>query len=261
MPMDSGPKDESEKPFFRELQIQFLVHELKEPLAIIEAGVKSLLEKEAKLGPLSPRQAKTLRRVLRGVLRGKNMVNNLLEVGRSEAGQIIRRSFSPARTVYADLLTSIEAMEEAWVDQISEAMTQEEILRHLQQVGINFYLGPGVDSIKINHDETKFSQIVGNLVRNALRFRKEKMSVALYREGDGIVVEINDDGPGIKPEDHALIFRRYVQAQSEISTRGTGHGLGLAGAGILARALGGHISVQSDIGKGATFRFEMPLKF
>lgn len=259
MPTDSGHDDGNEEHFFRELQIQFLVHELKEPLAIIEAGVKSLLEKEEKLGPLSPRQAKTLRRVLRGALRGRNMVNNLLEIGRSEAGQIIRRPFYPAKTVYAVLLASIEAMEGEWVEQISETMTKAEVLHLLEQVGIFFRVAAGVDSIEINQDEAIFSQIVGNLVRNALRLRKEKLAVDLHREGEMIVVEITDDGPGIKPEDHALIFRRYVQAESERSTARTGHGLGLAGTLILARALGGDVSVQSEVGKGATFRFKMPL--
>lgn len=260
MPTDCGRDDENEEHFFRELQIQFLVHELKDPLAIIEAGVKSLLEKEDKLGPLSPRQAKTLKRVLRGALRGRNMVNNLLEIGRSEAGKINRRRFCPAKTVYTDLLASLEAMEGEWVDQISETMTETEVLHLLQQYGIFFHVAAGVDSIEINQDEVKFSQIVANLVRNALSFRKKKLAVDLYREGETIVVEVIDDGPGIKPEDHSLIFRRYVQAETERSTARTGHGLGLAGALILARAIGGEVSVQSEVGKGATFRFKIPLK-
>ena len=129
--MDSGREAGIPENFFRELQIQFLVHELKDPLAIIEAGVRSLLDKQRKFGPLSPRQEKILKRVLRGALKGRSMLNNLLEIGRSEAGQIIRESFRPAKTIYADLLASIETMEGELYEQISERRTEEEVLNFL----------------------------------------------------------------------------------------------------------------------------------
>ena len=258
--MDSGREGGIPENFFRELQIQFLVHELKDPLAIIEVGVRSLLEKEGKFGPLSPRQKKTLKRVLRGALKGRNMLNNLLEIGRSEAGQIIPGSFRPAKTIYADLLASIETMEGELYEQVSERMTEEEVLNFLDQVGISLHVASGVDGIEIIQDEAKFSQIVGNLIKNALRFRREKLEIKLSREVEMIVVEIRDDGPGIKQEDHALIFRRYVQAEADGSPARKGHGLGLAGALILARGLGGDVSVQSEVGKGATFRFTVPLR-
>jgi len=187
-------------------------------------------------------------------------LNNLLEIGRSEAGQIIRESFRPAKTIYADLLASIETMEGELFEQVGERMTEEEVLNFLDQVGISFHVASGVDGIEIIQDEAKFSQIVGNLIKNALRFRREKLEIKLAREGGMIVVEIRDDGPGIKQEDHALIFQRYVQAEAEGSPARQGHGLGLAGALILARGLGGDVSVQSEVGKGATFRFTVPLR-
>jgi len=258
--MDSGREDGIPEKFFRELQIQFLVHELKDPLAIIEAGVRSLLEKQGKFGPLSPRQEKTLRRVLRGTLRGRSMLNNLLEIGRSEAGQIIGGSFRPAKTIYAELLASIETMEGELFEQISEGTTEGEVLKFLNQAGISLHVASGVDGIEIIQDEAKFSQIVGNLIKNALRFRSEMLEIKLLREREMIVVEIRDDGPGIKPEDHARIFQPYVQAEAKATLARKGHGLGLAGALILAKGLGGNVSVQSEVGKGATFRFEVPLR-
>jgi signal transduction histidine kinase len=71
-------------------------------------------------------------------------------------------------------------------------------------------------------------------------------------------VEIADDGPGIEPRHQEAVFGRYKQLQSCALTR-SGHGLGLAGARILARCLGGDISVQSRVGSGAAFRLTLPL--
>jgi len=147
--MDRGEESGIPEPFFRELQVQFLVHELKDPLAIIEAGVRSLLEKRGKLGPLTPRQEKTLKRVLRGALKGRSMLNNLLEIGRSEAGQITGGSFCPAKTVYADLLASIETIEGELFEQVSELMTEEAVLNFLKQAGISLSIASGMDAIEI----------------------------------------------------------------------------------------------------------------
>ncbi len=258
--MDSGREDGRPEHFFRDLQIQFLVHELKDPLAIIEVGVRSLLEKKGKSGPLSPRQEKTLKRVLRGALKGRSMLNNLLEIGRSEAGQIVGGSFRPAKTIYADLLASIETMEGDLFEHVSELMTEEAVLNFLNQAGIYYDVASGVDAIEIIQDEAKFSQIVGNLIKNALRFRNEKLEIKFFQEKELIVVEIRDDGPGIKPEDQARIFQPYVQAEAGGTMARKGHGLGLAGALILAKGLGGDVSVQSEAGKGATFRFTVPIR-
>ncbi len=258
--MDGGGESRTPGHFFRELQVQFLVHELKDPIAVIEAGVRSLLEKEDKLGPLSPRQERTLKRVLRGALKGRSMLNNLLEIGRSEAGQITGRSFRPAKTIYADLLASIETMEGELFEQLNELTTEDAVLRFLNQAGISLCIAADMDAMEIVQDESKFSQIEGNLIKNALRFRKERLEIKLFQEKETVVVEIEDDGPGIKPEDHKRIFQPYVQAQSESTPARKGHGLGLAGALILAKGLGGDLSVQSEAGKGATFRFSVPMR-
>ena len=66
--------------FFRELEIEFLLHELKDPISIIETGMRSLLERQEKYGPLSGRQERTLRRSLRNTKKVRDMVNGLLEM-------------------------------------------------------------------------------------------------------------------------------------------------------------------------------------
>jgi signal transduction histidine kinase len=107
-------------------------------------------------------------------------------------------------------------------------------------------------------DPVKFDFIVGNLIRNALHFRRQSVEVMLHPDGDNLVVTVKDDGPGIGPEHHTLVFERYKQAHADDGLERKGHGLGLAGALILARRLGGDISLDSVPGHGATFRLLIP---
>jgi two-component system OmpR family sensor kinase len=246
--------------FFRELDIEFLVHELKDPIAVIEAGVRSLLDRQDKFGPLSPRQERVLQRVLRGALRGRGMLNHLLEIGRSEAGQVVAVPFAAGQTIYASLLDALETTDSELFARLSEQPTEPQTLALLAQSGIGIHSDPEVYGLEVIQDETKFRQIVGNLIKNALRFRRQRLDITLHRNGDWLIVDISDDGPGIKPENQALIFRRYAQADAAGALARKGHGLGLAGALVLARRLGGDLTVHSEAGKGATFRLTVPRK-
>jgi len=246
--------------FFRELHIEFLIHELKDPLAVAEAGVRSLLEKQGKFGSLTPRQERILQRVLRSTLKSRSMVNTLLEIGRSESEQFAVIPFSTGKAIYESLLEVLEITQSELFVQVSEQETGKQALALLSQAGIVIHRVPDANDIELFQDHTKFKQIVGNLLKNALRFRRERVDVRIDRDGDRLLVDISDDGPGIKPENHALIFQRYAQLDAESALARKGHGLGLAGALILARRMGGNLTVQSEAGQGATFRFTLPLK-
>ena len=113
----------------------------------------------------------------------------------------------------------------------------------------------------MHQDEIKFRQIVGNLIKNAVDHRKQRVEIKMNCERERLFVEVIDDGPGIDPESHELIFQRYTQVKEcSISPR-NGHGLGLAGARVLARCLGGDIEIENERGKGATFRLILPITF
>jgi two-component system, OmpR family, sensor kinase len=260
-PTDANPREETiPEHFFRELHLEFLIHELKDPLAVAEAGLRSLLEKPDKFGPVSPRQEQILRRVLRSMLKSRSMVNTLLEVGRSEAEQFLAAPFFAGKAIYASLLDVLEMMHSELFTQVSEQQTAQQALAVLHEAGIVVHRVPEVDDIELIQDPTQFSQIVGNLLKNALRFRRERVDIRMDQNGDRLLVDISDDGPGIKPENHALIFRRYAQIDAEGALARKGHGLGLAGALILAQRMGGHLTVQSEAGQGATFRLTLPIK-
>lgn len=245
--------------FFREIEIEFLIHELKDPISIIETGMRTLLEKREKYGPLSPRQEKTLQRTLRNTKKVREMLNGLLEIGRSEAGYFVCRRFQPAKTVYGVLMDTLETMAGNISEHFRSYPEEKETCEFLSDHGIFLDIAPPVADTEMLQDETKFRQIFGNLIKNALHHRKKRIEIKMNQENDLLFIEVTDDGPGIEPEHHQTIFQRYTQIKESSTLSRKGHGLGLAGALILARHLGGDIELNSTRGKGATFRLFLPL--
>lgn len=248
-------------PFFREVEIEFLIHELKDPLAVIETGLRTLLEKKDKFGPLTPRQEKTLKRTLRNSSKARAMLNSLLEIGRSEAGCFFCCRFQPAKSAYGILLEVLDASAEDVSEQFRTLNDEKEALEFLARQGIFLDIAPALETTEMVQDETKFRQIVGNLVKNALHFRKERVNIRMAIESDQLLVTVTDDGPGIDPSHHRMVFERYKQVKECSLLPRNGHGLGLAGALIMARCLGGDIRLESTKGQGATFRLMLPITF
>lgn len=250
---------ENKESFFREVQVEFLIHELKDPISVIETGVRTLLAKREKYGPLSLSQEKTLKRVLRNSKKAWEMLNNLLEIGRSQAGCFISCSFRPARAAYEVLLEALETKAAGLAEQTVKYNDQKEVLHFLDSCGITFQIAPQLAEIELIQDEIKFRQIVGNLIKNALHYRKNLLEIKMAQENDCLFIDVTDDGPGIDPEHHETVFRRYAQVKQCDTGSRQGHGLGLAGALIMARLIGGNIELKSVRGKGATFRLILPI--
>lgn len=244
--------------FFRALDTQLLVHELKGPLILIEAATRTLIEQTARLGPVTKRQERTLKRILRGALRGRRLVNQLLEIGRAESAEFSLVSFNAAEAVLKALIESIESSDAELAARLSDASAGDAQLAVIAQAGITLKIAAGIDQVRVFQDPVKFDLIVSNLIQNALHFRRRALEVVVDREGDDLIISVQDDGPGIPPEHHAAVFERYKQLPIHDGFERKGHGLGLAGALILARRLGGDISLDSAPHQGATFRFRIP---
>jgi signal transduction histidine kinase len=129
----------------------------------------------------------------------------------------------------------------------------------LRQLGIHLTCSDVVRGTQLCQDEAKFRQIVGNLIKNALQHRRQQLEVSMAVLEDQLIIEVVDDGPGVEKENRELIFERYTRLKACALLSRTGHGLGLAGARILARHLGGDITVKSNRGTGAAFRLTLPL--
>ena len=146
-------------------------------------------------------------------------------------------------------------------DKVRHSQQKETAMEHLNNNGIFFTADPVATELQVLQDETKFRQIAGNLIKNALHYRAERLELKLDMDKDIFVMEVIDDGPGIPDKYQQSIFKRYTQAAGCRQIARNGHGLGLAGARTLARSLGGDIHLSSQKNKGTTFRLTMPLKF
>lgn len=247
--------------FFRDIEIEFMIHELKDPLSIIETGMRTLLERPDKYGPLSERQERTLKRILRNTKKARGMMYAMLEVGRSQAACFESRRFFPARVLMDVLNEALEVMVGPVYEQVEALTSPDERIACLARGGIGVAITPRAARTEVLQDEVKFGHIVGNLIKNALHHRRQRVDLTLDRQGDTLVFEVADDGPGVDPKDHETIFRRYAQGKACPLTPRNGHGLGLAGARILARCLGGDVELISDKGSGALFRMTLPVTF
>ena len=110
-------------------------------------------------------------------------------------------------------------------------------------------------------DPTRVRQILYNLISNALKFTEAgEIRVLVARVGKTLRFQVSDTGIGIAPEPLAKLFGRFEQADASTSRRYGGTGLGLAICRQLTELMGGEIGVESEIGKGATFTFILPLQ-
>ena len=247
--------------FFRQVNIEFLMHELKAPVSVIEAGARLLLEKENVTTALPSHQQRTLQRILRNSIRTRQMLAELLEVGRAQSECFLCHAFDPRTVLFEIIEQTVEANEPDLYERLSTVQTFSDKRAFLAAQGIILDIASSADAALVTLDETKFRQIVGNLIRNGFYYRRRRLLVHLAYHRDRISISIRDDGPGIAAEHHEMIFERYRQVAPCDGLARNGHGLGLAVARILARSMTGDIAVESELGQGALFQLTLPAIF
>jgi len=255
-------KEKTDEPdhFFRDLDIEFLIHELKSPLSIIETGMRTLLEKEDKFGKLSQKQNRTLKRSLKNTIKAREMIYTLLEIGRCEAEVFAFSEFSPGEAVLGAIVDSIEAVSGELFNEIEALKTRQDLLELLGNNSIFFTVSPSADDRTVYLDQLKLRHILANLIKNALYYKNKSIDIMVDIQGEMLSIDIGDDGPGIAPENHKSVFERYKQINTQAVTGRSGHGLGLAGAYILAKRLRGDIRIIGRKTPGALFRITLPVR-
>lgn len=218
--------------------ISVISHELRTPLTSIR-GALGLVAGGA-LGELPPRAAHMVEIATSGSIRLGRLVNDILEIERLDTGML------PLTVRTHDVAA---ACKEAVVATSGMA----------QAAGVRLTLGPA--SGRVRADRDRLVQVLINLVGNAVRFSDPGDAVLLGAEpvGDQIEFSVSDTGRGIPPDKLEAIFGRFSQVNSSDTREKGGTGLGLAICRGLVEQMGGRIWVESTLGQGSTFRFELPL--
>ncbi len=243
----------------RRLKFEFLIHDLKVPLAVIEAGVISLLDRRDKYGALSAKQEKVLRRALRNTKITQTLVNDALELGRSAQGVINENTFTLSNFVEESLLEIFDLTDYKAAERINECVNLTGLKQTLSERGIVLDVEESLWCEEVCLDAGKMRQILRNLLNNALKYRKKQVDIKIEKSDDSLSVCVGDDGEGIPASHHQKIFECYFQMDSGREECIRGHGLGLAGVMILVEDMGGNLFLESDVGKGAKFQVKVPL--
>ncbi len=117
-----------------------------------------------------------------------------------------------------------------------------------------------LSDINLYADETRFKQVIYNLISNAVKFNKEKepIQILTYIDKD-FVFEVTDKGDGIGEGEKEVIFNFFAQVNDDVKKRKIGCGVGLSLCKSIVEAHGGHISVDSIVNQGSTFKFSIPI--
>ena len=237
--------------------IDLLIHDLKGPLSVASASVASLLRKTDRYGPLTDRQRRALERISRTTRKAQTLLQEMLEISRSEEGLFREERFPIGKALRESLLDAVEIIASPMAERIRGAKDEKEFRHFLEEQGIFIDIKGKYRTSPFFHDQGKVQQILRNLLSNALKYRKRRVEVSISGEAD-LVVSIEDDGKGIPHEEREAVFNRFVRLTEGKTPGVPGLGLGLAGVKTLVEAMGGEISLVSRQGLGTNFRVRIP---
>ena len=211
-------------------------HELRTPLTIIRGEASIALRGEEK-SPEEYREA--LRRTIEAAEHTSTLVNDVLFIARQEAG-----------------VTRLNKTEDDLIVLVNNTIkTMENTLRD-KNIQVDFL--SDVETAKFSFDINRVRQVLLILIENACHYGGDRIDIRLYHTPDGYSVSIKDNGPGIDNGETAQIFSRFFRGSNASERYNSGTGLGLPVAKSIIEAHNGDISVISEPGQGAEFRFILP---
>ncbi|MED5371716.1 MAG: ATP-binding protein [Myxococcota bacterium] len=226
------------------LQREFLsvvTHELKTPLTSVQGYIRLLLM--GKGGPLNDKQVKLLTRSKDQAEVLYRMVQDLLDATRLEGGHL---TLTPQALGVRAAIDEVVANFQGTAAEKGLSLSGSDRLPAGQRV---------------HADPFRLQQILGNLVRNAIKFTPAGGSVEVHAEVDDgeLLLSVRDTGRGIPAPALDRLFEKFYQVEHGDRRRSGGAGLGLYICRQLAQAMGGRMGVRSAVGKGSTFTLRLPL--
>ncbi|MGI5862851.1 MAG: PAS domain S-box protein [Myxococcales bacterium] len=223
---------------FREEYVSLVSHDLRSPLSVIVGQAGSLQKTLAKKG--LEREAAATVAMLRNARRMTRMLDELADSVRLESGRMQMRKQPTDLLAFArDFTTRVFG-------------TTEE--RERIELRFESALPP------ISLDADRIERVLANFISNALKYSApdRPVRVRIERRGDEAVVSVSDEGPGIAPGELARIFERFYRSPTS-QQRAEGLGLGLYISRLIVEAHGGRVWAESELGKGSTFCFSLPI--
>jgi signal transduction histidine kinase/ActR/RegA family two-component response regulator len=215
-------------------------HELRTPLNAI-LGFTQLMDRDPNL---TAEQQENLGIINRSGEHLLALINDVLEMSKIEAGRVALQEKS------FDLYRLLDTLEEMF-----------RLRAEAKGLALSFERTRNVPQY-VRMDEGKMRQVLMNLIGNAVKFTAEggvAMRVTRATEGQRLILEVEDTGPGIAPEELEAVFEPFVQTASGQQSL-EGSGLGLTISRQFARLMGGDITVSSELGQGSVFRLEVPIE-
>ena len=212
-------------------------HDLRSPLTSIR-GFVDLIEMT---GPLSEQQEMFVGKIRNGVQEITNLIEELLDLGRIESGAAFE--FSPI-DISSIIIDTVETLR-------GHASSKRQWLQASVPSDLPAVLG----------NRLRVSQVMGNLVGNAIKYTPEGGDIRVWAEehNSQILDAVEDTGIGISAEDQAQLFEKFYRVRSKDTEDIPGTGLGLAITKTIVEKHGGRIWVDSELGKGSTFTFLLPV--
>jgi NtrC-family two-component system sensor histidine kinase KinB len=224
----------------RRKMISTVSHELRTPLTSMGMSLE-LLQEAGSIDAFTPIQRELLTNIQEDVRRLQSFVNDLLDLSRMEHGRASLRIVP----------TTPRELTDGAVRQLSPLAARQEI--QFDVTGVSASL-PAVAV-----DPNRVRQVFTNLLTNAIRYTPLNGTIVItaHREDETIVFGVQDNGPGIPPDETERVFDRFYQIRDD--QRAGGSGLGLAIVREVVEAHGGRVWVRSAVGRGSTFYFTLPL--
>jgi len=211
-------------------------HELRTPLSIIRALAETLLDEKR---PSASLREKYLGKIIHEVDRLAMISNDLLVLSSSESG--------PVRKQECDL-----------VDVVKGVLTQVRIMANDKGIALTYH---GPEQLEIHANPFQVSQVVLNLVDNALKYTNDgAVQISVSSNDQTAKIEVKDTGIGIAEEHLDRIFERFYRVDKARSRASGGTGLGLSIVRHIVEAHGGRVEVDSELGSGSCFTVSLPIK-
>ncbi len=221
---------------------QFLAnmsHELRTPMNAILGYTELILD--GIYGEPSEKMVGVLARVQTNGKHLLGLINDVLDLSKIEAGQL-----------------TLSLTDYSIKDMVYNVFGVVESLAKNKSLALNVDMPAQLPNA--HGDERRLTQVLLNLVGNALKFTDEGgVTIKTVAAHDSFTVAVVDTGPGIAPADQAKIFEEFQQADSSTTKQKGGTGLGLAIAKQIVEMHGGRLWVESELGKGSTFQFSLPI--